>query len=146
MANNVNLDISDELDITCRQGDTFSLGLTVKNSSGTAIDISGYAWYMQIKTIGSSKNPSVLMTGTGNTKNIGGRQLAGTKITTSATSAGLLTVTITSEGMSIFPKGNYEYDIQFNTNGTTPVSGTDTTLLRGRFVVNSDITETNRER
>jgi hypothetical protein len=37
MANNVNLDISDELDITCRQGDTFSLGLTVKNSSGTAI-------------------------------------------------------------------------------------------------------------
>jgi len=146
MANNVNLDISDELDITCRQGDTFSLGLTVKDSAGTAIDISGYAWYMQIKTIGSSRNPSRLMTGTGNTKNIGSRELTRTKISTSATSAGLLTVTIISEGMSVFPKGNYEYDIQFNTNGTTPASGTDTTLLRGRFVVNSDVTETDRDR
>ena len=145
MANNVNLDVSNRLDITCRKGDTFSLGLTVKNSSGTAIDISGYAWYMQVKTVGSSKNPARLMTGTGNTKNIGDRELIETKITTTATSAGLLTVNINNKGMSVFPTGTYEYDIQFNSNSTTPDSGTDTTLLKGKFIVNSDVTGTNRD-
>ena len=36
MASKVNLDISERLDITCRRGDTFSLTLTLKDSSGTA--------------------------------------------------------------------------------------------------------------
>ena len=34
MANKVNLDVSEVLDITCRQGDTFELTLTLKDSSG----------------------------------------------------------------------------------------------------------------
>ena len=34
MSNSVNLDVSEVLDITCRQGDTFELTVTLKDSAG----------------------------------------------------------------------------------------------------------------
>jgi len=51
MANKVNLDISEPLDITCRRGDTFSLTLTLKDSSGTAIQLVtlGYEFIIDVK-------------------------------------------------------------------------------------------------
>ena len=52
MANKVNLDVAEKLDITCRRGDTFSLTLTLKDSSGTALQLStlGYEFLMDVKT------------------------------------------------------------------------------------------------
>ena len=50
MASKVNLDVSEKLDITCRQGDSFSLTLTLKDSSGTAHTLStdNYSFLMQV--------------------------------------------------------------------------------------------------
>ena len=52
MASSVNLDVAEQLDITCRRGDTFSLTLTLKDSSGTALQLStlGYEFLMDVKT------------------------------------------------------------------------------------------------
>ena len=52
MASSVNLDTSDILNITCRKGDTFSITLTLKNSSGTALTLStsSYEFLMQVKS------------------------------------------------------------------------------------------------
>ena len=44
----VNFDVAQELDITTVKGDTFSLDLTLKDSSGTAIDITNYVFYTQV--------------------------------------------------------------------------------------------------
>ena len=48
----VNLDVAEKLDITCRRGDTFSLTLTLKDSSGTALQLStlGYEFFMNVKS------------------------------------------------------------------------------------------------
>ena len=50
MANRVNLDVSERLDITCRKGDTFSLTVTLKDSSGTALPLvtDNYSFLMQV--------------------------------------------------------------------------------------------------
>ena len=39
MASSVNLDSAEELNITCRRGDTFTLTIVLKNSSGTALTL-----------------------------------------------------------------------------------------------------------
>ena len=36
MAQSVNFDVTEVLNITCKKGDTFSMTLTLKDSSGTA--------------------------------------------------------------------------------------------------------------
>ncbi len=53
MASSVNLDVAERLDITCRRGDTFSLTLTLNDSSGNAITLatSGYEFLMDVKTV-----------------------------------------------------------------------------------------------
>ena len=53
MAQKVNLDVAERLDITCRRGDSFSLSLTLKDSTGTAIDLglegAGYSFLFDVK-------------------------------------------------------------------------------------------------
>lgn len=48
----VNLDTADQLNITCRQGDTFELTLTLKDSSGTGLPLvtDDYKFLMQVRT------------------------------------------------------------------------------------------------
>ena len=50
MASKVNLDVSERLDITCRKGDTFSLTVTLKDSTGTVITLatSSYTFLMEV--------------------------------------------------------------------------------------------------
>ena len=57
MANKVNLDVSEPLDITCRRGDTFSLTLTLKDSSGSAIQLAtlGYEFIIDVKSTSSKR-------------------------------------------------------------------------------------------
>ena len=60
MASKVNLDISEKLDITCKSGDTFSLGLLLKDSSGTAITLStsNYEFFLQVRGAKNSRSGS----------------------------------------------------------------------------------------
>ncbi len=51
MAQTANFDTTETLNITCREGDTFSMTLTLKDSSGTALPpaTDGYTLSIQIK-------------------------------------------------------------------------------------------------
>ena len=49
MATKVNLDVSEKLNITCKRGDTFNLGLLMKDSDGDLLDVSEYQFLMQVK-------------------------------------------------------------------------------------------------
>ena len=65
MSNSVNLDVSEVLDITCRQGDTFELTVTLKDSAGTGLTLatSNYAFVMQVwATDRKSRSPLIATT------------------------------------------------------------------------------------
>jgi hypothetical protein len=136
MANRVNLDISEKLDITCKKGDTFSLGILLKDSSGTAIELSTneYEFLMQVR---GAKNPRTksrpLIIGTaskGKSAERGGKSL---NFTVSVDDSGNATFSASSTIMESVPAGKYVYDIQ------QIVGDVSTTILEGRFVVNEDI-------
>ena len=108
MASSVNLDVAERLDITCRRGDTFSLTLTLTDSSGDVITLatSGYEFLMDVKT-------PVERTRSGVSK----RQV----------------IASSTLSPSNLPVGSFEYDIQ------QKVGDVVTTILRGSFTVNEDI-------
>ena len=132
----INLDVVHDLDITCRQGDTFSLSFTLKTSAGVAIDVSSYAFYMQIYK--PSRTGSSLELSTTNTTGSSAQRITNGNITITGTSAGLVTIAITSEVMKNLLPGSYNHELQFNTLGSS--SGTDTTLLAGVMTVVGDLT------
>ena len=51
MAKKVNLDVTERLDITCRQGDTFSITIKLKDSAGDPLPLvtDGYKFSMQVR-------------------------------------------------------------------------------------------------
>lgn len=141
MANKVNLDVSEKLDITCRRGDTFSITLTLKDSSGELIQLEtlGYEFLMDVKT-----NPQRTSTGTLQREVIASSTLSSSQSTvseiltngfefTDITDNGTVKVVASADVMSEFPVGIYLYDIQ------QKVADEVTTILRGSFKVNEDI-------
>jgi hypothetical protein len=141
MANSVNLDVSEKLNITCRRGDTFSLTLTLKDSTGTAIQLAtlGYEFLMDVKT-----NPQRSRTGTLEREVIASSALSSsqskvdTKLSngfefTDISDSGTVNITASADVMKEFPVGVYVYDIQ------QKVGDTITTILQGSFKVNEDI-------
>ena len=132
MASKVNLDRSEKLDITCRKGDTFSLTLTLKDSAGTAIQLTtlGYVFVMQVR---------------GRSKESGGRDLVigsisqgptvatGENFSFEVSDSGTVTINASSDIMGRVSPGRYVYDIQ------QIVDSVSTTILKGSFVVNDDI-------
>ena len=154
MANKVNLDVSEVLDITCRQGDTFELTLTLKDSSGSGLNLSTdkYSFVMQVWPTGrKGSNPIIAST----EKGLKGRVLppdaGGPPITTSqfreayfepfvVDDNGNVTIKATASTMRRVPAGRYIYDLQYILPTTSGVD-THTTILRGSFVVNEDVTK-----
>ena len=141
MANKVNLDVSEKLDITCRRGDTFSLTLTLKDSSGTAIqlDTLGYNFLMDVKTNpaqsrGKAVQREVVASSVGSesVSKVNSGLDNGFEFT-DITDNGTVKVTASANIMSLFPVGVFTYDIQQNVDGAV------TTILRGSFKVNEDI-------
>lgn len=118
----INLDISQRLDITCRKNDTFSLDLDIKNSSGSAIDLTSYTFTMQVKD-STSVGASVI--------------IASSNVSFTADALGNLNVKITGANMNV-AAGDYVYDIQ----ATSGSGGTELirTWIYGFFKVNQDIT------
>lgn len=141
MASKVNLDVSEKLDITCRRGDTFNLTLTLKDSSGEAIELetNNYEFLMDVKT-----NPAKSRVGVSNREVIASSALSSSQSKVSEklsngfefverSDNGTIKVTASADVMSDFPVGVYSYDIQ------QKVGDTVTTILRGSFKVNEDI-------
>ena len=143
MANRINLDVTDRLDITCRQGDTFELTLTLKDSSGTALplDTDAYSFLMQVR--GNKQVASQLRTAEpqpGTEDLIIGSSELGAKSKHNFTfkdidDNGNVTVFLSASQMKEIPSGRYRYDFQYN------VGDTQRTVLEGSFKVNADISK-----
>jgi|TARA_R100000315_G_scaffold55079_2_gene29089 hypothetical protein len=138
MASKVNLDVSEKLDITCRQGDSFSLTLTLKDSSGTALTLStdNYSFLMQVyRSGGSVKNTSPVL-GSSNL----GKQVDNSFEAFVIDDSGNVTISATAATMRNIKAGRYVYDLQ-QIKPTASGVDTHTTLLRGSFIVNSDVSK-----
>jgi len=148
MASKVNLDVAEKLDITCRRGDTFSLTLTLKDSSGTALQLStlGYEFLMDVKTnstkvVGGIKQRDTIASSNKSASKSDAKSLTKTQqdqlssafVFSDGTDSGVVTVTASASVMSQFPVGVFTYDIQ------QQVGDVVTTILRGSFRVKEDI-------
>lgn len=123
-----NLDISEKLDIVCKRGDSFSMSITMTDSSGSPINTSDYTFKLMVKS-----------------KDINGGRAAGINLPVSydatiltidgvsGDASGVATFEKTATEMNVNP-GVYVYDIQY-TNGTEVK-----TILEGLFKVNPDVT------
>jgi len=136
MAKRVNLDTSETVNITCRRGDTFSLTLTLKDSSGTAIQLSalGYEFLMEVRdelTSVSTSEKSIIIGSPG----VGRVSDTGLSFTFTTDDTGNVTITASAESMRSVPAGSYVYDLQ------QIVGGVHTTIIDGSFVVNEDVSK-----
>ena len=159
----VNLDVADRLDITCRRGDTFTLTLTLKDSSGAALPLvtDAYTFLMEVRksTVSNASRRSVLRIpvptggggeadsddavitdGVANTNIVIGSTEGGVKGPVNFTfndkdDSGNVTVSVSALEMRKVPAGKYKYDLQYN------VGSTQKTILEGRFTVNEDISK-----
>lgn len=147
----VNLDTTDRLDITCRRGDTFELTLTLKDSSGSGLNLAtdDYQFLMQVrggKPTASTAQRVPTSTEYGSDRLlppliIGSSQL-GEKAPCNFTfnsidDNGNVTVFLSAENMRKIPAGRYKYDLQYVKDTTHK------TVLEGRFVINEDISKIN---
>lgn len=124
----VNLDTAARLDIICRKGDSFSLGVDF------GAEIPSATWKMDVKSSDNSagSNPSSILADTA------------FSYVRSANSAGVnakLTIEATAGEMNALTPGLYVYDLQ-NTDSSTDVDSASKvkTYLYGTFRVNADIT------
>jgi hypothetical protein len=150
----VNLDVTERLDITCRQGDTFELTLTLKDSSGTGLTLStdDYKFLMQVRQAATRRSVArAIPVPTGG----GGESDDDTSITdgivVGSTGSGVqgpvnfvfqdiddsgnVTVFLSARDMRQVPAGRYKYDFQYIKGAT------EKTVLEGRFTVNSDVSK-----
>jgi hypothetical protein len=140
MASKANLDVAEKLDITCRKGDTFELSLNFKDSAGVAIPLvtNSYEFFMQVrggKRSSGSKGSLVAGTLTKGDQAKGENGSSNVGFTfEDIDNSGNVTVRASADTMANFPSGRYTYDLQYTVNNKT------TTVLKGSFTVNDDIT------
>lgn len=146
----VNLDESSKMDITCKRGDTFSLTITLKDSSGTALPLAtdNYRFIVQVRQQVDSR----LRTPNGKGGLVLGTQDIGDKAVDRAGAesnfepvvvddSGNATIEASAKVMRGVPSGKYVYDIQYIKPNTTGGLDTHKTVLYGNFTVNEDISE-----
>lgn len=115
-SNSVNLDNAQQVNITCRKGDTFSLEVDFYDANDNPIDLTGYAWKMDVSV---SDGGSVV--------------LDDTSFTYIGNSTGTLFINATSAVMSTINSGVYVYGLQSTDAGVVK------TWLFGTFNVNEDM-------
>lgn len=145
MSSKVNLDVADRLDITCRQGDTFELILTLKDSAGTALALAtdSYSFLMQVRS------NAVFRSRTARVKNASEGIVIGSVGAGDAgpvnfefkdiDDSGNVTISLSASDMRKVDPGKYKYDFQYIKPRTS--GDLHKTLLRGNFTVNSDISK-----
>lgn len=137
----VNLDTTETLDITCRQGDTFELTLTLKDSSGDGLDLltDNYSFIMQVRGTSGGSSRNVRRT-TDSALVIGSNEL-GEKGAVNFSfndkdDDGNVTIFLSAADMRGLTPGRFRYDLQY------VVGETHKTVLKGAFVINSDVSKT----
>ena len=136
MSTKVNLDVSEKLNITCKRGDTFSLGLLMKDANGVALDVSSYVFLMQVKGDAdpvTGERPLIM-----GTNQIGRKARAEdddlpTNFDIESDANGNVTITALASIMAKIAPASYVYDIQQSVDDVV------TTIFEGRFIVNDDI-------
>jgi len=119
----VSTDIAQTLDITHRRGDTLLLNINFKDSSGTALNIDGYTFKMEIR----KENTDDLA---------GGALISTTPEISSAATNGIILIDVSYTDMQALVGGEYVYDIQAqNASGIQ-------TWVTGEFLVEEDVTVT----
>jgi len=163
MANTLNLDRSQRLDVVCKRGDTFKMNLELKDDDGTAIELNPtnpeettpyYAFKMEVR---AADTDDVVGSGTGGYliqkfATIEGRTGSSAPIVSDSTN--LATFTIAHGVMEVLESGVYVYDIEKRLYNSAPDPMTPNfadalhnktpddveTILYGVFTVNEDIT------
>jgi hypothetical protein len=139
----VNLDVSERLDITCRKGDTFSLTLTLKDSSGTGLTLvtDNYQFLMQVRSQSARRTPATVARRSSSDDSlvIGSKELGTTADVNfdfnNIDDSGNVTVFVSATDMRKVPSGKYVYDFQY------VQAETQKTVLNGSFTVNEDISK-----
>ena len=114
---NVDVSAATQLNICCRRANTFILKANVKDSNGTAIDLTAYTYEMQVRQY--DNGPIVI---------------SNSNITITGTAAGLLTITITDTNMTV-DAGTYVYGVEFTLTATSEKE----TWFFGTFTVQQNI-------
>lgn len=117
---NVNLDIAQTLNITCRKNDTFLMDLVFTNDDTSAIDLTEYTFKMQIRRRKDATASLYTFSGSGSFP--------------IQTANGALRIYSDAIDMR---SGSYLYDLQ----ATHISSGQIITWLMGSFIINDDVTE-----
>ena len=154
MAQKVNLDIAQKLNITCRRGDTFSLDVTLSDSNGDKLSLisGGYEFIMHVRTnaYADGSNGLLLSTATGQpitndtdifVGNIDAMNANSNIGADDGSGKGVVSINISDVIMRKVPSGRYVYDLQYIITDPTTNNLTHTTILTGSFVVNEDVTE-----
>jgi hypothetical protein len=150
MSRKLNLDTSERLDITCKRGDSFSLELTLKDTSGQALPLStdDYKFQMQVRLPRAQTNTTAskglpektnLVIGTSEASPIAVEKSQDSKSFSIPVKNddGQVKIYATASTMASIAPGRYIYEIQYSLNpgDTEEVK----TILRGSFVVVDDV-------
>lgn len=147
MAKAVNFDTTEVLNITCREGDTFSMTVTLKDSSGTGLTFvtDEYVFYMQVKSVSSSGNvragrtiERVVLQTPSITKDENSNALLFESPVID--DSGNVTIEASAETMSKINPGTYVYDLKYVKPSSTGLDS-HKGVLRGNFTVNSQVTD-----
>ena len=151
MAQKINLDIAQKLNITCRRGDTFSLDVTLSDSNGAALTLvsSQYQFIMHVRTNAYADGAEGLILSTilgqpdvsGQASFVGNIEEMNYLSPTNITNSGVVSIKVADTTMRKVPSGRYVYDLQYIITDPNTDAITHTTILTGSFVVNEDVTE-----
>jgi len=108
-------------DIAAEQGTDYTATLTYANSSGTAINITGYSARMQVRRSAGSADAVITLT------SASGITLGG--------AAGTVAIAIPAAALTVVAAGNYVYDLELVSG-----AGVVTKLISGDFIVTGEVT------
>ena len=111
-----------EYDIFAEQGTTYTLSLTYKDSTDSAIDLDSYSGRMQVR-----RSINDTQAGTGGI-------MLNTSSAGAYNSTGGIYISIDSTTMANVPAGNHVYDLELVAGSTVD------RILKGRFEVNAEVT------
>jgi len=109
-------------DITIEQGATFSLSATWKDSTGSAVNLTGYTARMQVRHFKDSTTTLANLTTENNGIVLGA-------------ALGTITVTITATATAAMPALEAFYDLELQSAG-----GVVTRLLQGKATISREVT------
>tara|TARA_R110002096_G_scaffold285676_1_gene479440 strand:- start:750 stop:1139 length:390 start_codon:yes stop_codon:yes gene_type:complete len=127
MATKISSDISTNVDITCRKGDTFSLDAAITNSDGSIFDLSGY--YAEF--IVTNANDNTVRKFYSNAGTSGTIDYYSTISLNSTT--GIISINVTGVKMNVI-EGQFKYILRVSASSGDN-TGNIHTLLDGKFRV-----------